>query len=499
MNDLSSMICIPTDGVDGVSEFLHIHAELLKWQTKIVGDVVLPSDAKFDEKRKLFNPIYDPLPYAVVYCENEHDIRECLRFVEQQNLKFTIRSGGHSTAGYSSSSEKLLIDVSRLNNIIVDAINLTATVETGVDFGALNTTLDSYSLHVPGGECDGVNVGGFVQGGGYGFTSRTFGMNCDNVISLRVMLADGVVVTASTTEHANLWWAMLGGTGGNFGILLSVQYRLRTLSQLCGWSLAWPLIEAQDRANAASALKLLQCNYMKYGAPKELNSQVMICYQTDNADFTGMQPWLLVRGTYIGPVAECESLIAPLANVDGCHRQYIFSDTYKTINKTLLSRPVGVPQFVPHEGWPCQYKQARYVSRDLDVSEWRDLLDFFVMSPNIYSYMCIEVYGGEINAAPVDLNAFIHRDVACSISLGTFWRVESDQEAAAQFLKDWCVVMEPFWNGHIYQNYPSSDVPDYRWNYWGDAFERLLLVKKEYDPTNKFEFQQMIRPRELSS
>src|SRR5450830_296764 len=500
MNDFSKIACIATDGIDNTSNALPIHVALSELQSEIEGEVVLPSNEKFDDSRKVFNPAVDPKPYAVIYCKSEHDVRECLRFVEQLGLKFTVRSGGHSLVGYSSANDKLLIDVSQLNNVAVDAINLMATVETGTNFGKLNATLDTYNLHVPGGECDGVSIGGFVQGGGYGFTSRTFGMNCDNVIALRVMLADGMVVTASATEHADLWWAMLGGTGGNFGVLLSVTYRLHKLSQICGWALAWPLTQPQDRANAAIALKLLQSRYMKYGAPKELNSQVMICYQTDKPDLSGMQPWLLVRGTYLGKLDECETLIAPLAQTDGCHRQYVITDTYIKINAALLSQPVSVPQFDISDGQrPCQRKQARYVSRDLDVGDWRTLLDFYVTSPNLLSYMCIEVYGGEINAAPEGLNAFIHRDVAFSISLGVFWKKQSEQQVVIQFLKEWCSVMEPFWNGHVYQNYPSPDIPDYRWNYWGDAFERLLQVKEKYDPMNKFEFPQMIKSRELSS
>ena len=108
--------------------------------------------------------------------------------------------------------------------------------------------------------------------------------------------------------------------------------------------------------------------------------------------------------------------------------------------------------------------------------------------------MCLEIYGGAINGYPRSQSAFIHRDVAFSAFLDVFWLNASEQGPAEQFLSDWCALMEPMWNGHIYQNYPSLAVPDYRANYWGGAFPTLLKVKNKYDPSNFFTFAQAITP-----
>jgi hypothetical protein len=134
------------------------------------------------------------------------------------------------------------------------------------------------------------------------------------------------------------------------------------------------------------------------------------------------------------------------------------------------------------------------VARDLTGAEWRKILDQFVTSPNKWSYLYFEIYGGEINAYPLEASAFIHRDVAFCAALDVFFYEDDDVEAAEKFLQDWCKLMEPMWNGGIYPNYPKSDVPDYRKHYWGPALDALIGVKNKYDPDGFFRFEQMISP-----
>src|SRR5256885_9847640 len=209
-------------------------------QAGLQGHIVMPGDSSYDADRVLTNPVFDSYPSMIVYCKVESDVQIALNLARSSRAPFTVRSGGHCTAGFSAGAG-VLIDVKALDSIAVDTVNQIATVGCGCSFGHLYPTLQAQGLHVPGGECPDVCVGGFVQGGGYGFTSVTFGMNCDNVIDMRVMLADGRIVVASASSNYDLWWAMRGGTGGNFGILLSVRYQLRPLGNVFGWALAWPL------------------------------------------------------------------------------------------------------------------------------------------------------------------------------------------------------------------------------------------------------------------
>ncbi|APW39630.1 hypothetical protein RD110_22470 [Rhodoferax koreense] len=470
-------------------------------QARLQGYIVLPGDPAYDSDRKLANPVFDAYPTVIIYCEVESDVAIALELARGQKLPFTVRSGGHCTAGFSAGAGAL-IDVSHLDDATVDVAQAIATVGTGCPFKKFDSVLAACGLHVPGGECEDVCIGGFMQGGGYGFTSVTYGMNCDNVIDFRMMLADGQIVTASETENADLWWAVRGGTGGNFGVLLTVRYRLVPLGAVFGWALIWPLQTEPDFENATDALMTLQSRYMLENLDPALNIQVSLCFQPGTTanlpSDTPLQPYLMVRGLYVGSASDGQAAIQPLCDLPGVILQWSKMDSFFTLNDELLNVPYSMPWFPPEvTSPPCEDKASRYVSRPLTPSEWRGLLDYFVSSPNTWSYFYMEFYGGAINAYRRDGNAFVHRHAAFNAVLDVFWLDEVDRPAAENFLLGWMDYMAPMWNGEIYQNYPRLDEPAYGARYWADAQAGLYAVKTKYDPSHAFTFAQEVRPPPL--
>ncbi|HEY9064522.1 MAG TPA: FAD-binding protein [Burkholderiaceae bacterium] len=469
-------------------------------QAGLQGHIVLPWSPDYDTDRKLFNPVFDTYPIVIIYCEVVNDVAIALQLAQDLILPFTVRSGGHCTAGFSA-GYGALIDVSGLDSVAIDTTHNIATVGTGCTFGTLDSTLNTYNLHVPGGECPDVCIGGYVQGGGYGFTSVTYGMNCDNVIDMSVMLADGSIVTASATTNSDLWWAMRGGTGGNFGVLLSVRYQLRPLSDAFGFALIWALQTETDFENATGALMLLQSNYMLANLPQALNLQVSLCYQPGTQGglpVTGpLYPYLMVRGLYVGSQSDGQAVIQPLCDLPGAILQWTEVASFNTLNTDLLNKPYGMPCLPPDSPMPCEDKASRYVTRPLAAADWRALLDFYVTAPNTLTYFYMEFYGGAINAYPAfpePGNAFVHRTSAYNAVLDVFWFNDAEKPAAQSFLAGWINLMAPMWNGEIYQNYPQVDQPDYGPCYWGSAQSGLYAVKCKYDPTHAFRFAQEVAP-----
>ena len=469
---------------------------LLALQDGLSGYVVLPGMSDYDADRKLFNPVFDAYPVAIVYCESDLDVAAVLQFAQANLVGFQVRSGGHCTAGFSS-GRGILLDVSHLDNCTVDSAAMTATVGCGCPFKKLYDTLRPYGLHVPAGECEDVCVGGFVQGGGYGFTSVTFGMNCDNVIDMRVMLASGQIVTASETVNSDLWWAMRGGTGGNFGVLLSVRYKLRPLGKVFGWAVIWPLAGARDTANATGALMFFQSNYLGDKTDPQMNIQVSLCFQPGTAAGASSDaqtlPYLMIRGLYVGNAATGQTAIAPLCALPGAITQWTETATYDVLNVDLLNKPYSMP-FFPANAIPREDKVSRYVARPLAANEWRSLLKYFKSSPNPYSYAYLECYGGAINGYPSNKSAFVHRDVLYNSVLDVFWLEESERVAAQAFLDGWVQLVGPMSNGRVYQNYPRLGEPNYAGAYWGDAQAGLYAVKCKYDPAMAFRFAQQVCP-----
>ncbi|MEM9438982.1 MAG: FAD-binding oxidoreductase [Pseudomonadota bacterium] len=464
--------------------------EFKKLQDKLNGWIVLPGDAAYNKDRMLANPRFDYFPLAIVYCVSISDVRLTLLFVQQENAEFCVRSGGHCTAGFSS-GPGILIDVSHLNGISVDAAARTATVGCGVKFGDLDNTLDLYGLNVPGGECPDVCVGGYVQGGGYGFTSCTFGMSCDNVISMTVLLANGDIVQASATQNFDLWWAMRGGTGGNFGILLSLTYQLYELTDVYGFALLWPLGTDADASNAADVMMKLQESYM-FNSPYDpnLNLQVSLAYQSkihDNEPNGDFKPYFLVRGCYVGDPADGANAIRPLQQLAGCITQWQKSLRFNKMNQYLLDHPQKMPAL---SNPVYEDKVSRYVSEMLDHETWKQILSYFPSSQVNRSYGYLEFYGGQIKQDT--LNCFMHRNVAYNAVMDVFWYDDVEREKSEAFLEGWKQLLEPVWNGHVYQNYPSSNDPNYAFQYWGDYVDALSRVKAKYDPGNVFRFAQQV-------
>jgi hypothetical protein len=481
--------------------FKQVSREQLKQaQSALQGTIVMPWDTDYNQDRKLFNPVFDPLPYMIIYCAIEADVAVALDLARNKlDIPFTVRSSGHCTAGFSAGFGAL-IDVSALNDVTIDTTAQIATVATACPFSKLDPALNAAGLHVPGGECADVCLAGFMQGGGYGFTSVTYGMNCDNVIDMRIMLANGQVVTASPTVNSDLFWAVRGGTGGNFGVLLTARLKLRLLGEVFGWALIWPLQTDADFADATNALKLLQSQYMLEKLPVELNIQVSLCYQPGTEagkPVPGpMYPYLMVRGLYVGTQAAGQAAIHSLCNLPGAIVQWTEMANFLTVNEDLLNKPYGMPCLPPGSSMPFEDKASRYVTRALTDAEWLGLLKLFVTAPNELTYFYMEFYGGAINAFPAypaeGSNAFVHRNAAFNAVLDVFWSDDATKVPAEKFLDDWKAYLQPMWNGEIYQNYPQVGQPNYGEAYWANAQAGLAAVKAKYDPLHHFKYAQEV-------
>ena len=445
-------------------------------EARLVGRVVLPSDPSYNEDRQESNPAFQSYPELIVYCVCESDVLECLAVARRYRLWVAVRSGGHSTAGYSVNSG-MVVDVSEMSGVVLDPPNQRVHVLPGTDFDHFNGAMNHTGWHVPTGACGSVHVSGFVQGGGYGYTSRAFGIQSDMVESFRVALADGRIVTASAQENAPLYWALRGGTGGNFGVLLQVTYRMVRLDQVWAWAVSW------DAAHAAQVLTLMQRQFMKTGAPDALGYMMNLGYQNG-------VPVYMVQGMFCGTREAGLQAIAPLMAVPSAQLLVDKTGTYPEMNVWLEDQPYTLPDNLP-DG-VAETKASGYINTPLSPADWQRIIDYFKTSPNPWSLAYLEPYGGAINRYPVGDSAFIHRDVDADLVVDVFWRNPAERAQMEAWLDGFMALVKPFLNGHVYQNYPDASLQDYACAYWGPAYPRLQQVKAQYDPTNFFHFQQSV-------
>jgi len=449
---------------------------LIRLEQDLVGTMVFPWDPDYNKDRLESNPAFQAFPIVIVKCAVENDVWICLQAAEDLKVPFCVRSGGHSTAGYSVVTDGIVIDVSGLSYVQVNAANYTVTAGPGTNFDTLNGALNTTGLHVPSGECGDVCVGGFVQGGGYGYTSRCFGIQSDCVVAFRVMLANGGIVIANATTNSDLFWALRGGTGGNFGVVLSVTYGLSVVPSVWAYSIQWNI------GDAAAALLEMQTNYMLTGAPKELGATI-------NLGFNGTTPVLLMQGMYVGSATEGKQALASLLSLGSADLNVDISGTYAAMDAYLETHPYTIPN--PPDG-SKEDKRAGYIEKPLTLADWQAIVNYELTAPNPNNTAIIEPYGGAINAYPVSDSAFIHRKAAMDFFVDVFWVHDSDQQQAVDWLAGFWKLMQPHLNGHVYQNYPHRELANFQHAYWGSAYPRLTQVKAKYDPQNVFKFAQSI-------
>ncbi|CAN7290600.1 FAD-binding oxidoreductase [Acidovorax sp. LjRoot129] len=446
-------------------------------EMRIAGRIVVPTSPDYNDARQESNPAFQAYPEIIVYCACENDVLECIAVARTYDLWVAVRCGGHSTAGYSVNSG-MVVDLSDMKGVVLDPDRERVHVLPGTDFDRFNGAMNNTGWHVPTGACGSVCVGGFVQGGGYGYTSRAFGIQSDVVESFRVALADGSIIVASAGEHADLYWAMRGGTGGNFGVLLQVTYRMKRLDQVWAWAISW------DEAHAAQVLTLMQNQFMKAGAPDALGYMMNLGYQNG-------VPVYMVQGMYCGTREEGLLAIAPLLAVPSAQLLVDKTGTYPEMNVWLEDHPYTLPDNLP-DG-VAETKSTGYIGVPLSTADWQGIIDYFKTSPNPWSLAYLEPYGGAINRYPVADSAFIHRYADADLVVDVFWTNADERAVMEAWLEGFMDLARPFLNGHVYQNYPDARLQDFASAYWGPAYPRLQNVKAQYDPTNFFHFQQSIR------
>lgn len=478
----------------GLLSYAPDDAEGLRRQ--LVGSVTTPFDGSYTQDRMAFMHTYQQYPQIIVRCATVTDVQAALAFARKHSLKVTTRSGGHSTAGFSV-NDQLTIDMGAVNHVELTVRNgrNIARVGAGTPFRKLNQVLDAAGLHVPGGGCETVCVAGYMQGGGYGFTSRLFGMNCDNVRAVTMVLADGRVVRASAKKHTDLFWAVRGGTGNQFGVLFEIEYELHTLGELWGFGLCWPLDTPEQQDSAAEALAVYQSRYTSCpDAPAELGHQVMLVNvpTAENAQ----SPQILIRGVSTAKEARTRKLLAPLIDTLKDPKRQIdvwqagrYMELNEALNLSTGPDPQDLPVVSPNT---LALADSRIISRMHGAKMWREVIKLFMEAPVRSTFIGLEAYGGAINTPDPSDMAFVHRRDSLDMYCWTFWNMEADEPKARAWLKRFAALGASMGSGRRYANYPLRGTRDFGPATFGDNLRKLVAIKHSVDPDNLFDFEQSL-------
>ena len=264
----------------------------------LTGQLLLPEDTAFEQARRLWNGKVKTQPAAIARCLNVQDVIHTVRWTRSQGLPLSVRGGGHDLAGRALVENGVTINLSQMQAVTIDPDTRTAPVQGGVTAGNLIEAAQNYGLATATGTISSVGMSGFTLGGGYGPLTGAYGLGADNLLTAQVVTADGQLVTANAEEHADLLWGLRGG--GNFGVVVSLEYRLHPLRTVLSGMLLYPL----DQARAV----LHRFNEFIATAPDELTITSGFFQSPDG------QPVLFLSPTYCGPLEAGEKAIAPLRN-----------------------------------------------------------------------------------------------------------------------------------------------------------------------------------------
>src|SRR5678816_2211724 len=214
-------------------------------RTNLRGQLITPSDAQYDDARKVYNGMIDRRPGLIARCVDVEDVQTAVNFAREQKLLLSIRGGGHNAVGLGVCDDGLVIDLSPMRYVRVDPKKKTVLVGGGSLWGDVDHATHAFGLAVPAGIISTTGVGGLTLGGGIGHLTRQYGLTIDNMLGVEMVLANGKVVTATAKENPDLFWAVRGG-GGNFGVVTSFLFKAHDVHTNYAGPMLWPMEDATE-------------------------------------------------------------------------------------------------------------------------------------------------------------------------------------------------------------------------------------------------------------
>ena len=448
-------------------------------KVSLKGNLLLPGDSDYDEVRQIWNAMVDRRPALIARCVSAADVVQAVKFGRKNSLLVAIRGGGHNIAGNAVCDGGLMIDLSLMKGVQVNPSKLRATVEPGCTLADFDAAAQVHGLATPLGINSTTGVAGLTLGGGFGWLSRKYGMTVDNLISAEVVTADGTQVHASENQNADLFWGLRGG-GGNFGIVTSFEFQLHRVGpNVLSGLIVFPF----DQAKAV----LTQFARFTETMPDDFNVWMV----TRNApplpflpvDVHGKEI-IVLAVCHLGEPSEGEKLIDTLRGFGTAHGEHF-----------------GVQPFAAWQQAfdPLLTRGARNYWKSHNFARLNDgVIDSIVKyAGSLPSPQC-EIFIGTIGAqtgrvAPQAM-AYSSRDANYVMNVHSRWESADEDERCIAWAREFFAASQPFASAGAYINFLTQDETDRIEFAYGAGYERLVALKKKYDPTNFFRMNQNIKP-----
>jgi FAD/FMN-containing dehydrogenase len=430
---------------------------------RLTGRLILPEDAAYDQTRRLWNGRVNTRPAAIVRCANVQDVIATVRWARAHELPLSVRGAGHEIFGRSLREDGVVIDLSLMRAVTIMPTMRTAHVQAGATAGDLIAAAEPYGLATPTGTISSVGMAGLTLGGGYGPLMGAYGLVADNLLAAQVVTADGELVSANAEENTDLLWGLRGG-GGNFGVVVSLEYRLHPLTTVLAGMLIYPLDQARS--------VLRQLNEFITTAPDELTIRSGFLQTPDGATVLFLSP------TYAGPLEAGEQAIAPLRSFGDLLVDQIQLVTY---NEWIHSIDAYTP---PGRHYYLQTQSLAALRSEAIEA----LIEQGLPLPSSFSTINIHHLHGAASRVGVSETAFALRQDHLMVELIAAWEPHSpeDEQRHVRWAQRVSQALAPYARAGGYINLLDAAEQDRVPLAFGPNYARLRELKRRYDPEDVF-------------
>jgi len=449
-----------------------------KLRGTIKGRVLVPADHGYEEARQIWNAMINRRPAVIVQCVQAEDVPLVIRFARKNGLELSIRGAGHNIAGNAVCDNGVMIDFSRMKKVRVDARKRRAYVEPGATLADLDEATQAHGLATPVGINSTTGIAGLTLGGGFGWLTRKYGMTIDNLVSVDMITAEGKKMRASQNENADLFWAIRGG-GGNFGVVTQFEFQLFPVGpEIVAGLIVFPFDQA----------KQILTKYRQFvnSAPEELNVW-MVLRQAPPLPFLPKtvhgKEVVVLPVFYSGAAAEAEKLIAPLRTFGTALGEHIGAQPYVQWQKAF--DPLLTP------GARNYWKSHNFT--ELADGALNSIIEFAGKLPSPQCEIFIGLIAGAANRIAADAMAYGHRDARFVLNVHGRWDEATDDQKCIGWAREFFKASAPYASGGAYINFMTAEEGDRVAAAYGSNYERLVAIKRRYDPENVFHLNQNIK------
>lgn len=462
---------------------LHTPKNLRALRNSLQGRLILPGEMGYFIAAAPNNARYsDVLPRAVAMCANVQDIQLCLRWAADHREKFAIRSGGHNYAGFSTTTG-LLIDVKAMNKVWYDLDKNRGYILAGASNQDMANAFSGSNFAIPSGRCPTVGASGLVLGGGWGFSATHAGLTCDSLVQTDIVLASGQKVSADAQgDYRDLFWALRGGGGGNFGVNTAFSFELHEVKDdVTIFNIVWP---GEKQIELLTVLQEIQSNHAC-----QMSTRTKAYPDAPGPNPRREQLLVTTLGQFFGPIDKAQEALAPALKLVKPLKRDIRQMSYWQARDYLITDdPNGMYDL-----------RSSYVAEALPPEALETMLRWMMRWPGgsllPENMGILFAIGGKVRKVAPNATAYVHRNANYIFEMESAW-APIDKPEVVRRQQDWLnqyfAAMQRFMLPQSYVNFPSRELPNWAKAYYGDNLAQLMRVKRQYDPENLFKFEQSI-------